>query len=258
MVSESSEILVDRDDHALWVRLNRPEKMNTVTTEMANEIISSLESVRDDRNVRVVIITGNGANFSAGADINQFADIDPGSAIEFHRKLNEVVLAFRSFPKPIIALLHGYALGGGLEISESADIRIATESCILGQPEIDIGINAGAGGNVVLPRIIGHGKAMFLALTGSKIPASEAFEMGLVDMVVPDESAETYVRDLVAKIAKKPYETISMIKSVMVSGSSMDVTAALEYEASAFGYLLGTAETQERIRRFLDRRKREE
>ncbi|MEM0155398.1 MAG: enoyl-CoA hydratase/isomerase family protein [Thermoplasmataceae archaeon] len=256
MISQSSEILVDREDHSLWIRLNRPEKLNTLTAEMANEIISALRSAEADRTIRAVIITGNGANFSAGADINQFAGIDPGSAIEFHRKLNEVVLAFRTFPKPIIALLHGYALGGGLEISESADIRIATESCILGQPEVDIGINAGAGGNVVLPRIVGHGKAMYLAITGSKVPASEAFEMGLVDMVVPDESAENYVKDLVAKIANKPYETVSMIKSVMVNGSTVDVRSALEYEAAAFGYLLGTAETQERIKRFLDRRKK--
>lgn len=258
MAGEYSEIIVTREGHSMWIRINRPEKMNTVTAPMANEILSALDSVKDDRSISSVVLTGSGKNFSAGADINQFTGIGVEAAMNFHRKLNEVVLAFRTFPKPVIAFLHGYALGGGLEISESADIRIATENCILGQPEVDIGINAGAGGNVVLPRLIGHGKAMYLAVTGSKIPASEALKMGLVDMVILEESAETFVKELTEKIAEKPYETVSTIKSVMVNGSYMDVAAALEYEATAFGYLLGSSGTQERIRKFLDRRKKKE
>ncbi|QRF75206.1 3-hydroxypropionyl-coenzyme A dehydratase [Thermoplasmatales archaeon] len=253
MAAKYFEIIVKREDHSVWIMINRPEKLNTITTRVASEILSALEECRFDREVRAVVLTGNGRNFSAGADIKQFYGISIEEAINFHRKLNDVVIKFRSFPKPIIALLHGYALGGGLEISESADIRVATETCIIGQPEIDIGINAGAGGNVILPRLIGHGMALYLALTGSKISASKALEIGLVDMVVPDDSAESFVKGLIEKISEKPYDTVSTIKTVMVNGVGTDVVSALEYEATAFGLLLASDETQDRIGKFVNK-----
>lgn len=245
------EITIRYEPHSVWILINRPEKLNTITARVADEIISALDECSQDREVRAVVLSGVGKNFSAGADINQFYGISTDAAIAFHRKLNALVLKLRSFPKPVIALLHGYALGGGLELSESADIRVATETCTLGQPEVDIGINAGAGGNVVLPRLIGYGKAMYLALTGSKISAAKAMEIGLVDAVVPDASAESFVRELIGKISEKPYDTVSTIKAVMVSSMASEVSAGLEYEATAFGYLLATEETQKRISSFI-------
>ena len=247
------ETMIRHEPHSVWILINRPEKLNTITTRVADEIISALDECSQDREVRVVVLSGVGKNFSAGADINQFYGISTDAAIAFHRKLNDLVLKLRSFPKPVIALLHGYALGGGLEISESADIRVATETCTLGQPEVDLGINAGAGGNVVLPRLIGYGKAMYLALTGSKITAAKALEIGLVDAVVPDSSAESFVRELIGKISEKPYDTVSTIKDVMVSSMNSGVPAGLEYEATAFGRLLSTEETRKRISGFISK-----
>lgn len=247
------ETTIRHEPHSVWILINRPEKLNTITAGVADEIISALDECSQDRDVRAVVLSSMGKNFSAGADINQFYGISTEAAIAFHRKLNDLVLRIRSFPKPVIALLHGYALGGGLEISESADIRVATETCTLGQPEIDLGINAGAGGNVVLPRLIGYGKAIYLALTGSKISAARAMEIGLVDAVVPDSSAESFVRELIEKISEKPYETVSIIKAVMVNSLNSEVSAGLEYEATAFGYLLASEETQKRISGFISK-----
>jgi len=251
MPEKYQETTIRHEPHSVWILINRPEKLNTITAGVADEIISALDECSQDRDVRAVVLSSMGKNFSAGADINQFYGISTEAAIAFHRKLNDLVLRIRSFPKPVIALLHGYALGGGLEISESADIRVATETCTLGQPEIDLGINAGAGGNVVLPRLIGYGKAIYLALTGSKISAARAMEIGLVDAVVPDSSAESFVRELIEKISEKPYETVSIIKAVMVNSLNSEVSAGLEYEATAFGYLLASEETQKRISGFI-------
>ena len=247
------ETTIRHEPHSVWILINRPEKLNTITTRVADEIISALDECSQDREVRVVVLSGVGKNFSAGADVNQFYEMSTDAAIAFHRKLNDLVLKLRSFPKPVITLLHGYALGGGLEISESADIRVATETCTLGQPEVDLGINAGAGGNVVLPRLIGYGKAMYLALTGSKISSAKAMELGLVDAVVPDSSAESFVRELIEKISEKPYDTVSTIKAVMVNSMNSDVSAGLEYEATAFGYLLSTEDTRKRISGFISK-----
>jgi enoyl-CoA hydratase/carnithine racemase len=250
----SNSIVIEKNPPLAWVYLNRPEKLNVLTLSMAEELCVSLKALEKDAGIKVVLVAGKGKNFCAGADVNQFVEYTPMEALNFHRKLNEVGLTMRYLLKPVIAVLNGYALGGGLELAESADIRLASSSARLGQPEVDLGINAGAGGNVVLPRLVGRSMSMYLALTGEIITAREAFRIGLVDLLVPESGLKQKASELAMKIAQKPFPTVEMIKSAINHAADIDVKSALEYEASLFGLLFSTRNTKDAVSNFLKKK----
>lgn len=249
------EILCSVENHSLNLSLNRPEKLNSLTKKIINEINAALDAAAKNENIKVILIRGSGNNFSSGMDITQFENLSSMDAFNFHRELNKLALRFRDFPKPIIAILRGYALGGGLELAQSADIRIAAESAILGQPEIDLGINAGIGGNAVLPRLVGRGRALYMIFTGDKISARKAYEFGLVDLIFSDSELDERVRDLVQKISEKQSDALYLAKMVVNYGSEFNVSSALEYEAAAFGLLFSKQETKDNVLKFLGRKK---
>ncbi len=252
-MENSPSIEVTEAGPVVILKLRNTGKLNAITEGMAGELIAAIEKYEKDDRYRVMLLGGADRNFCSGADITGFANRNTEDALRFHLVLNRVVRTIRSCPKPVLAVLEGYSLGGGLEIAESTDIRIASASAKIGQPEINIGINAGAGGNVILPRLVGRGNAMYLILTGRRISAPEALRMGLVDLVFPDDQLWDEAMKIAMEISSKPVVTVQMAKMAVNNSEDMSVSAALDMEASAFAMLFSTAETKDRIRKFMER-----
>ncbi|BAB59340.1 enoyl-CoA hydratase [Thermoplasma volcanium GSS1] len=224
---------IERRGDASLIVLSRPEKLNAINLEMLADLADQF-SKAEKEDTRVIVITGYGKNFSAGADINMLASFDPASAYSFRLKMNSIAQRIRKSDKPVIALLKGYSMGGGLELAESADIRIAMSDAVIGQPESSIGINAGAGGNVILPKLVGRGSAAYLAMSGKKLNAQEAMALGLVDEVVDDEAKAWKIID---DICKKPKKTLQFIKRAINSSYDMGLESAMDQEALYFSLL---------------------
>ncbi len=241
-------IETEEKDGTGFIYFNREEHLNTVTVEMVDEITKALSNMEE--NCRSIVIGGR-KNFSAGADIMQFKDMGTMKAYEFHRKLNDLALYFREFKRPIISFLNGYVLGGGLELSLSTDIRVCSRDALLGQPEINLGINAGAGGNVILPEVIGRNRALYMVLTGEKIPAATAYDFGLVDIIAANPLDEA-IR-IATTINNKPENTVILAKRA-VNSTENKVKKDLDYEAALFGILFSEKDTQDRINNFIKRK----
>ncbi len=251
---EYNNILTRIEGQIARIILNREEKLNTINVQMVREIMDFISSIEENNDIRVLIISG-GKNFSAGADVTTFGNINSMDALEFHKALNSLALKFRESKKIIIAMINGYCLGGGFELSLSTDIRIASRKSILGQPEINLGINAGAGGNVILPRIVGRGRALLMILTGEKIDAEKAYNYGIVDILADHENLVTDTDKLAMKIAQKPFNASYLAKMAVNYGSELNIKSALEYEASIFGLLFSTGETKEKVNNFINKKR---
>lgn len=246
-----AQLIVRVETPIAWVLLNRPSKHNALTAQMVEGLEKTIRMLDSRSDTRVVVLAGNGKSFCAGADISMLAKLRPTEAVEFHRKLNAACLAIRMCSKPVVAVLHGYALGGGLELAEWADIRLAANTAKLGQPEVNIGLNGGAGGTIMLPRLVGRGAASYLAMTGDIVDAEYALRVGLVDLVVPEESLWEKARELGLKLASKPPATIRAIKQALSRFDEMSLWAGLELEAALFGHLFAEEETRKRFGQFL-------
>ena len=248
-------ILVDRRGAIAFIRFNRPDKLNAMNSKMKDEIIAVLNEFEEEDAVRVVVFTGQGDKaFVAGADINEFKD---RTALEQWDLYQQPLLydAIDRFPKPLIAMINGYCLGGGCELILACDIRIASEKAQIGQPEINIGIIPGGGGSQRLPRLVGYGKAMQLILTGDRISAQEAHRIGLVDEVVPHDQLEAKTLDVATKIAEKSPIAIRLAKEAVKAALRMPLSEGLRYEQSLFSLIFTTDDKNEGVRAFLEKRK---
>ncbi|MEB3851973.1 MAG: 3-hydroxyacyl-CoA dehydrogenase/enoyl-CoA hydratase family protein [Desulfurococcales archaeon] len=248
-------ILIRLEKPIAWIVLNRPNKLNALSPKLLRELGEALDELEERDDVRVVIITGSGRAFSAGADVTAFAGITPIQAAVFSRRFQELTLKIEYYTKPVIMALNGYTLGGGLELAMSGDIRIASETAMLGQPEINLGFIPGAGGTQRLPRIVGRSKAKELIFTGDMIPASEALKLGLVDKVVPPERLEQEARALALKLAEKPPLALMAAKYAVNYGMETNIWAGLALEAFEFGILFSTEDVAEGVTAFLTKRK---
>ncbi|MCE4601196.1 MAG: enoyl-CoA hydratase-related protein [Desulfurococcales archaeon] len=248
-------IIIRKEKPIAWIVLNRPRKYNALSPELLKELGESLDELEEDPDVRVVILKGEGRAFSAGADVTAFAGVTPIDVAKFSRRFQELTLKMQFYTKPIIVAIHGYALGGGLEIAMSGDIRIASEDAMLGQPEINLGFIPGAGGTQRLPRLVGRGKAKELIFTGDMIPASEAYRIGLVDKVVPPERLDQEARALALKLAEKPPLALMAAKYAVEYGLESNIWAGLSLEAHLFALLFSTEDVIEGVTAFLEKRK---
>lgn len=237
-----------------WIVLNRPERLNALSQELMGELDKVLDELEFNNDVRVVIITGNGRAFSAGADVTSFTTLRPIDVVRY-RYMKNVIYKIQLYTKPVIAAINGFALGGGLELAMACDIRIASNLAQLGQPEINIGIIPGAGGTQRLPRLIGKGRAKLLIYTGDMIPAEEAYKMGLVDQVVPANKFEEEVRRVALKIAEKSPLSLLAAKLAVELGYEANIWTGQELESALFGLLFTTEDVKEGVRAFLERRK---
>jgi len=245
-------ILVEIKEGVCWITLNRPDKLNSIDSKTMKRLFETIDEVEDDPNVRCVVIKGSGRAFSAGADVDELMKLTPEEAEELSRKGHETMMKISSMPKPVIAAINGYALGGGCELASACDIRIASEKAKFGQPEIKLGIIPGWGGTQLLTRLIGVGRAMELILTGRIIDAEEAYRMGLVNKVVPHDRLEEEVSELAKTLASGAPIAMAEAKRLVNLGGSLEV--GLDEEAEAFGRLFATEDSREGFKAFKEKR----
>ena len=248
-------ILVSTEDAVALVTLNRPDVFNALNQATMNDLGDALEGFDRDGTVRCVILTGNERAFAAGADINEFRGATPVQMLQEHRFLQWERI--RRFPKPIIAAVSGYCLGGGCELAMLCDIIIASETARFGQPEINVGLIPGAGGTQRLTRTVGKYKAMEMILTGAQIDAFEAERRGLANRVVPPELLLEEAKRLGFELAEQPPISVRLAKRAVTKAFESTIEAGIELERLSFYFLFASEDSHEGIRAFIDKRKPE-
>jgi enoyl-CoA hydratase/3-hydroxyacyl-CoA dehydrogenase len=248
-------IIVRLEPPIAWIVLNRPRKLNALTVNLLKELSDSLDELEEKDDIRVVVITGSGRAFSAGADVTQFMGVTPFKAAIFSRRFQEITNKIEYYTKPVIMMINGFCLGGGMEIALSGDFRFASELAMLGQPEINLGIIPGAGATQRMPRIVGISKAKELIYSGEMIPASEALKIGLVDRVFPPEKLEDETRKFALKLSEKPPLALLAAKYAIQLGMETDIWHGLNIEAPFFGLTFSTEDVIEGVTAFMEKRK---
>lgn len=249
-------LLFTQEDSVGIVTLNRPKQLNSINYQMMDELQALIDKIKGDVGVRSVIMTGGEKLFCVGADITAIQNIStPHEGYEFVRKIQILFNNIEKMDKPFIAAINGYALGGGLELAMACDIRLASPPTKLGLPEIELGAFPSAGGTQRLPRLVGIGKAKEMIYTGKPIDAEEAYRIGLVNKVVPQENLLQEAKNMASEIGNKPRNAFRKIKALINYGPSMDLNSAIEYEAQCFSGACATQDFKEGISAFLEKRK---
>lgn len=248
-------LLHERHDAVAVITINRPDKLNAMTQQTREEGATLLDELSKDKSVRVVVFTGAGEKaFIAGADISEFAD---RSAVAQHAVMLKRSLfnAIDNFPKPVIAMINGFCLGGGLELALACDIRVASENASFGQPEINLGIIPGGGGTQRLTHLIGEGKAMELILTGDRVDAKTAHALGIINHIFPQTELRDKTLELAARIAEKSPVALRMAKEAVKTASRSTLDEGLRREIDLFAMCFSSADKDEGVRAFLEKRK---
>jgi enoyl-CoA hydratase len=254
-MTEPAPVLKESIDRVAVLTINRPDKRNALNGATRAALIDALQEIRASEDIRVVVITGAGDKaFIAGADIGEFEGRTPVDQFRV-MKASSVFDIVEAFPKPVIAMINGFALGGGCELAMACDIRIAADSARLGQPEVNLGIIPGGGGTQRLPRLVGSGNAYKLLFTGELIDAAEALRMGLVDEVVPLNQLRERVLGLAATIGEKSPVALQLIKEAVRASLRTPLDEGLRQETTLFGIAFASEDKAEGVRAFLDKRK---
>ncbi|HNC43556.1 MAG TPA: enoyl-CoA hydratase-related protein [Acidobacteriota bacterium] len=250
-------LLIEKQGAIAFLKINRPDKLNALNIPTRNEILKALEELHDDAEVRVLIVTGVGEKaFIAGADISEFAGMTAITQREVMTR-RRAFDAMENFPKPVIAMINGFCLGGGCELALACDIRVASENAKLGQPEIKLGVIPGGGGTQRMARLIGEGKAMELILTGDMVDAQEALKLGLVNHVFPHAELEAKTLELAKKIADKSPVALRFAKEAVKSAAKANLREGLEREVDLFALCFASEDKEEGVKAFLEKRKPE-
>ena len=257
MSNSYETILVERRGGVALVTINRPEKRNALNIQTRAEGAAVLDKLRADDSVRVVVLTGAGDKaFIAGADIAEFAGrgpMDQREAMRFPR-LYDVM---SDYPKPVIAMINGFCLGGGCELAMSCDIRVASDKARFGQPEINLGVLPGAGGTQRLPRAVGKAVAMDMILTGRMLTAAEARELGLVARVVAKEAWLDEAKRVAREIGAKGPVSVRLAKEAVDEAFEAPLSAGLEFERRAFYLARASEDATEGLNAFVEKRRPE-
>lgn len=253
MTDTSTLLLVARGaDGVLTLTLNNPEKRNALATPVLSLVADALDAVRDDAEVRCVVITGSVKVFAAGADINELALKEANGALADVRPT--IWARIRAFPKPIVAAVEGWCLGAGNELLMCCDLAVAGAGAKFGQPESNLGIIPGAGGTATLPRIVGRMNAMHMVLLGQAIDAPTAQRLGLILEVVDDGAALGRASELAAAVAARAPVAVRQGKAMVNSAFDLPHTAHLAAERQAFSALFGTVDKREGLAAFKEKR----
>ena len=251
-------LLVDVSGRIATVTINRPKSLNALNPATVRELSAALEEISRRDDVGVVLLTGAGEKaFVAGADISEMRDFTPVQALEFALFGQGVLERIERSPKPVIGVINGYALGGGCELAMACDILIAADTARFGQPEVNLGIIPGYGGTQRLPRLVGRNLAKELVLTGEMISAQRAYEIGLVNRVVPQADLMNAAREIAGKILSKGPVAVKTAKMAMNRGLDLDLGNACALEANAFAVSFSTEDRAEGMTAFLEKRKAE-
>lgn len=248
-------LLVDITGNICTVSINRPKALNALNEELYKDIYDMFMKLKDDEEIDIVIITGEGRAFVAGADIKYMSGLDTKDGKVFGELGAKTFAAISDLNKVVIGAINGYALGGGCELALACDIRIASENAKFGQPEVSLGMIPGSGGTQRLSRIVGEGKAKELIFTGNVIDANEAFRIGLVNKVVSPEILMDEVYDLAKKILSNGIYAVKFAKEAIAKGRETDINTGLNIESNLFGLCFGTGEVKEGTSAFMEKRK---
>ncbi|EEZ16050.1 3-hydroxybutyryl-CoA dehydrogenase [Brucella melitensis bv. 2 str. 63/9] len=254
-MSEATDVVIETRpaDGVALLELNRPDALNAVNMDVRQKLAASADSLVEDPDIRVIVIAGRGGNFAAGSDVKVFAQTGAGSLLA--QRMHRYWESLAHCPKPVIAAVEGYALGGGCELAMHADIIVAARTASFGQPEIKLGLMPGAGGTQRLLRAIGKYKTMLLALTGEMLPATEAEKYGLVSRLSEEGEALEEALKLARKIALMSALAAEQIKEAVMYGEDAPLETALRLERKAFQLLFDTEDKREGIDAFLTKRK---
>lgn len=254
MTSESRLVLRERVGRVEILTINRPEKLNALSEGVRQDLLACLAELETDAGVGVVVLTGAGEkSFIAGADIAEFEGRSPFDQ-RWAMRSPRIFDVMASFPKPVVAMINGYCLGGGMELAMSCDLRVASDRARFGQPEINLGLIPGGGGTQRLPRLVGLGQAMRLILTGEMIGAEEALRLGLVEMVVPHEELRSRTLELAEKIAAKSPLTLRVAKEAVRASERLALEEGLLYERDLFCLCFSSEDKVEGVSAFLEKR----
>jgi len=248
-------VLYEVKDNIAVITVDRPEALNALNLDVLAELEQAVSKAENDCEVYVLIITGAGRAFVAGADIAQMKDLTADEGRAFGEFGNNVFLKIESLSKPVIAAVNGFALGGGCELAAACDIRIAGEKAKFGQPEVGLGITPGFGGTQRLPRIVGLSKAKELIFTAQVIDAQEALRIGLVSLVVPGEELMGAAMEMAGKIAQNAQIAVRQSKAAINKGMQCDIGTGTAYEALAFGLCFSTEDQKDAMTAFLAKTK---
>ena len=250
--------LYQKSEGIATITINRPESLNAINEDTISEILSELNDAKKDEKIKVIVVTGAGDRaFSVGADIKIMENMNPLMARELSRIGHRMCEEIERLEKPVIAVINGYALGGGLELAMACDIRIASEKARLGQSEINIGLIPGWGGTQRLPRFVGKGIAKEMIFTGKMISADEALRLGLVNKVVPQDELMEELMKTAGIIASKGKVSLREAKQAVNKGMNVDLATGCGIEIDAFALCYASPDAKEGTTAFLEKRKAE-
>ena len=248
-------VKTDLRDGLLIVTIDRPKVLNALNAQTVEEIHQAFAAARNDENVKAVIVTGGGEKaFVAGADINELAQKTPITGKETSERGQAVLSFIERFPKPVIAAINGFALGGGCELAMACTFRIASENAVFGQPEVKLGIIPGYGGTQRMARLLGKGKALELICTGDRIGAADAERIGLVNKVVPADQLMSVAEEMARKMMSRGPLAIRAAIEAVIRGGEMPFEEGQFLEATLFGLLCASDDTKEGMNAFLEKR----
>jgi len=239
------------------ITMNRPKALNALNSEVLDELDKCLDEIKVNNDLRVLIITGEGRSFIAGADIKEMSELTGLEAKAFGNKGLSVFRKIETLPIPVIAAVNGFALGGGCELAMSCDIRIASNKALFGQPEVGLGLIPGFGGTQRLQRLVGQGWAKYLIYSAENIKADKALEIGLVQDVVEVEELEERVNTLAEAIASKAPIAEKLAKEAINQGGQVDIDQAMRIEENAFGLVFTTEDKNIGTQAFINKEKAE-
>lgn len=243
---------LDRNEGVATITIDRPDALNAMNVETLDALSEALDEARD---AHTLVLTGAGDDaFVAGADIGYMAELSVAEAQAYAELGHRVTDTIETFPAPVIAAVNGYAFGGGCELALAADLRVAAESAVLGQTEIDLGIVPGWGGTQRLSRLVGDERARRLIFFGERIDAAEAREIGLVSEVVADDALDDHVADMAAELAAKPAHALQAAKESLNQVHESHLSAGLTYERRLWSGLFGTHDQREGMEAFVEDR----
>lgn len=246
---------IQKENRIAVITIDRPDVLNAVNAAVVAELDQAVKDAVSDNTVGVIIITGSGEKaFVAGADIKAMSEMNSADALEFGKAGQAMTLTIENSPKPVIAAVNGFALGGGCEIALACHIRIAAENAVFSQPEVKIGLIPGWGGTQRLPRIVGKGKANEMILTGEMVSAEEACRIGLANAVVPPAELMETCKIMAETILKNGPNAIAQSLASINAGSGMPIKEGLEMEVKNFSGLFETEEAKEGLSAFVEKR----
>jgi enoyl-CoA hydratase len=253
-MTSSKHVRISRADGVSVITIDRPDKRNALDRATRRQLLQAFTDMREDPKVRVVVLTGTGKAFVAGADVSEFVGRKPMDILGELLHEPSIFEAADALPKPLIAMINGYCLGSGNELAMACDIRIASEEAKFGQPEVNLGMMPGGGATQRLPRLVGFGKALSIMYTGQILDSTEALRVGLVDVVVPARQLEERTMTLARVIATKSPIALAMIKEATRASLRAPLDDGVRHEQSLASVIFSSRDMQEGVKAFLEKR----